>query len=69
MDAGHGLLLAASLNSVALYDGENWQYLYGGGSSPKEEAMLLEMLTQEAEQELDELTELADKLKSAKGQG
>lgn len=69
LDAGHGLLLAASLNSVALYDGENWQYLYGGGPTPKEEALLLEMLAREAEQDLDELTELADQLKSAKGQG
>ncbi|WP_417552540.1 hypothetical protein [Marinomonas fungiae] len=69
LDAGHGLLLAASLNSVALYDGENWQYLYGGGPTPKEEALLLEMLAREAEQDLDELTELADQLKPAKGQG
>ena len=69
LDAGHGLLLAASLNSVALYDGENWQYLYGGGPTPKEEALLLEMLAREAEQDLDELTELADQLKSVKGQG
>lgn len=69
LDAGHGLLLAASLNSVALYDGENWQYLYGGGPTPKEEALLLEMLAREAEQDLDELTELADQLKSAKEQG
>ena len=69
LDAGHGLLLAASLNSVALYDGANWQYLYGGGPSPKEEAMLLEMMTREAEDKLDSLYDLADKLKSTKGQG
>ncbi|WP_417552537.1 hypothetical protein [Marinomonas fungiae] len=69
LDVGHGLLLAASEYSVALFDGQQWQYLYGGGPSPEEEAALLEQMVRDAEESVDALHDIADKLKSAKGQG
>ena len=35
LDARHGKLLAASLVSVALYDGKRWQYIYGAPPPPR----------------------------------
>ncbi|MBJ7549785.1 hypothetical protein [Marinomonas ostreistagni] len=69
MDVGHGLLLVASFHRVALFDGKQWKNLYGGGPSPEEEAALLEQMVRDAEESVDALHDIADKLKSAKGQG
>jgi hypothetical protein len=64
MDVGHGLMMFASLGRVALYDGVQWKMIYSGSPMPKEEAQVLEMMTRNAEDTLDAMGELLDKLKT-----
>ncbi|MDO6469965.1 hypothetical protein Q8W30_17750 [Neptunomonas phycophila] len=66
MDVGHGLMMFASLSRVALYDGVQWKMIYSGSPMPKEEAQVLEMMTHNAEETLDAMGELLDKLKTLK---
>ena len=53
MDVGHGLMMFASLSSVAIYDGSEWKKIYGGGPSKQEEAQLLESMLRDSEATLD----------------
>jgi hypothetical protein len=63
MDVGHGLMMCASENKVAIFDGEQWKVIYGGGPSDRERAFLLEQMHQNAEDIVDALQDIRDQLK------
>ncbi|MCG8426728.1 MAG: hypothetical protein MI754_05145, partial [Chromatiales bacterium] len=63
LDVGHGLLMMAGFYSVALFDGKQWKYLYGGGPTPQDEAQLLEHMLRATEDSVDALGDLRDVLK------
>lgn len=63
MDVGHGLMMFASLSSVAIYDGSEWKKIYGGGPSKQEEAQLLESMLRDSEATLDAMGDTLEAIK------
>lgn len=63
MDVGHGLMMFASLDQVAIYDGKEWKKIYFGGPSKQEEAQLLESMLRDSENTLDAMHETLDGIK------
>ncbi len=63
MDVGHGLVMFASLDQVAIYDGKEWKKIYFGGPSKQEEAQLLESMLRDSENTLDAMHETLDGIK------
>jgi hypothetical protein len=63
MDVGYGLMMCVSEYKVAIFDGEQWKVIYGGGPSDRERAFLLEQMHQNAEDIVDALQDIRDQLK------